>query len=95
MIRFEMRLIASLQDGLFEQIQLVFGEIQFRRHFVFVGRDESFNIFLNQFDGCRSPGLAVVAQRTVLSRRQFEGDRMIMVVATLAFFVLLSHNTLI
>ena len=50
----------------FEQIQLIFCEIQFRRHFVFVGCDEALDIFLDEFDGRCPTCLAVVAQRTVL-----------------------------
>ena len=56
----------NLQEGFGEQGQLVFREVQIRWNFVFVGSDEPFYVFLNQLDGRRSTGLAVIAQRTVL-----------------------------
>ena len=84
----------SLQGGFFKQIQLVFGKIQLLRHFIFIGRNETRNVLLDQFDGRSPTGFAIVAQRTILALRQLEGDRMILVVATPAFLVL-CHNTLI
>ena len=84
----------NLQEGFGEQIQLVLGEVQIRGNLVFVGRDEPFDVFLDQFDGCCPARLAVIAQGTVLSCRQLEGNRMVMVVATFAFFVLF-HDMLV
>ena len=85
---------SSLQKGFGKQVQLILGEIQILRYLVFVGRDEPLNILFDQLNGCRSTRLAVIAQRTVLPCRQFEGNRMVMVIATLPFLVL-CHNTLI
>ena len=62
---------ASLR-GFGKQIQLVLGEVQIRGNLVFVGRDEPFDVFLDQLDGRRPAGLAVIAQRTVLPCRQLE-----------------------
>ena len=84
----------SLQDGLVEKIQLVFGEIQLLRHLIFVGRDEALYVLLDQLDGRGLACLAVVAQRAVLALRQLEGDRVILIAAALPFLVL-CHNTLI
>ena len=87
---------SSLQEGFGKQIQLIFGKIDVGRNFVFVSRDKTFYIPLYQLDRCRPARLAVIAQRTVLPRRQLKGDRMVLVIATLPFLVLLmSHNTLI
>ena len=85
---------SNLQEGFGKQIQLVFREIDFGRNFVFVSCDETLYILLYQLDGSRLARLAVIAQRTVLPRRQFEGNRMVMVIATLPFLIL-CHNTLI
>ena len=84
---------ASLR-GFGKQIQLVLGEVQIRGNLVFVGRDEPLNILFDQLNGCRPTRLAVIAQRTVLPCRQLEGNRMVMVVATFAFFVLF-HDMLV
>ena len=83
-----------LQEGFGEQVQLVFREVQILGNFVFVGRDEPLYVFLDQFDGCCPARLAVIAQGTVLSCRQLEGNRMVMVIATFPFLVL-CHNTLV
>ena len=84
---------ASLH-GSIKQFQLVLRQKHFLRHLVFVGGDETRYILLNQLDGSRFSGFAIIAQRTVLSSRQLEGDRVIVVIATLPFLIL-SHNTLI
>ena len=81
---------ASLR-GFGKQIQLVLGEVQIRGNLVFVGRDKPFDVFLNQLNRRCPPRLAIIAQRPVLPCRQLEGNRMVMVVATFAFFVLF-HN---
>ena len=88
----ETQCIASLPEGFGEQVQLVLGKIHILGNFVFVCRDESFYILFDQLDGCRSARLAIVTQRTVLPCRQFEGNRMVMVIATFPFLVL-CHNT--
>ena len=88
--------LASLWEILGKQVQLVFGEVQILGNLIFVCGNKPFYILLNQLDGRRLPGFAVIAQRTVLTRRQLEGNRMVVVIATLPLFVLLmSHNTLV
>ena len=78
----------------FKQIQLILGEVQILRNFVLVIGDEAFYIPLNQFDGCGSACLAIIAQRAVLSVGKLERDGVVLVVAT-PFFLVLSHNPLI
>ena len=90
----ETQCIASLQEGLGEQVQLVFGEVQILRNLVFVSRDEPLYVFLDQLDGRCSTSLAVIAQGTVLPCRQLEGNRVVMVIATFPFLVL-CHNTVV
>ena len=70
--------------------------LQILWHFIFVSCDEALDVFLNQLDGRRPAGFAIIAQRSVLTCRKLEGNRMVFIVATLPFLVLLmSHNALV
>ena len=61
---------------LIKQIQLVFRDINISRHFIFVCRDKTFDIPLYQFDGGRFAGLAVIAQRAILTACNTESQKL-------------------
>ena len=70
---------------IFKEIQLVFTEIQFRRHTIFVVLDKPLDVFLYQIDGRSLARLAVVFERFVLPLRQLERYRVILVTSVMVF----------